>query len=94
MAQVIKFVKSMGRNKGELAAQVIAARKIEYDCAIPQQWVDTVRERFTAEQLEEIGNIASHFVYVYDNSSKDREEYIMPLTRIGCKILGKLALYI
>ena len=53
-----------------------------------------MRERFTDEQLEEVGNIASHFVYVYDNSGKNRSEYIMPLTRVGCKILGKLALYI
>lgn len=94
MSQVIKFVKSMGRNKGEIAAQVIAARNVEYDCALPQQWVDTINAKFTAEQLEDFGNIASHFVYVYDNSGKNREEYIMPLTRVGCKILGKLALYI
>ena len=92
---VNKFVeREYGVNKGELAEQLIKDDKIEYDCAIPQLWVDIVNKRFSDEQLEEFGNLASHFVYVYDNSGVQRTEYLMPLTKVGCKILGRLALYL
>jgi len=93
MGDVIRFVNSP-LNKGELARKNIKTRKIEYDCAIPKEWIDIVNYRFTAEQLKSFGNIASHFVYVYDNTGVNRTEYLMPLTRIGCKILGILALNI
>jgi hypothetical protein len=92
MATVIKF-EEKSVSKGELAEANIRAEKVEYDCAIPQMWVENIRKRFPDDQLEEFGNLASHFVYVYDNSGKHREEYLMPLTKVGCKILGILALY-
>jgi hypothetical protein len=93
VATVIRFLeRNIG--KGTLADQNIKAENIEYDCALPQSWVNAVSNRFTDIQLEEFGNIASHFVYVYDNSGEHREEYVMPLTKTGCKILGKLATYI
>jgi hypothetical protein len=92
MPVVIKFV-DRNVNKGELAEQNIKADKVEYDSAIPQMWINKVCERFSDKQLEEFGNIAAHFVYVYDNTGSYRTEYLMPLTKMGCKILGILALY-
>ena len=94
MRRVIEFVANEHSSKGELADKNIKASSIEYDCAIPQQWVEKVRERFTAKELESLGNIASHFVYVYDNYGEHRTEYIMPLTKTGCAILGRLAVFI
>lgn len=92
MPTVIKFVDRY-LSKGELAEQNVKGDKIEYDSAIPQMWINKICERFSYEQIEEFGNIASHFVYVYDNTGNYRTEYLMPLTKIGCKILGMLAVY-
>jgi hypothetical protein len=92
MPTVVKFV-DRNVSKGELAEQNIKGYKIEYDSAIPQMWVNKVCERFSDDQLKEFGNIASHFVFVYDNTGDYRTEYLMPLTKTGCKILGMLALY-
>ena len=92
MGKVIKFVSAL-MTKGELAEQNIKDNNVVYDCALPQEWLDNISKMFTEVQLEKFGNMASHFVYVYDNSGKQREEYVMPLTKTGCKILGSLALY-
>ena len=94
MALVINFT-DQNISKGELADKLFPSsdKDIQIDCAIPQTWIDKIRNRFPDDQLESFGNIASHFVYVYDNSGKHHEEYIMPITKVGCKILGILSLY-
>ena len=87
---VIRF-EDKNISKGDLANQLYKSDNVDFDCAIPQYWIDKISKRFPDEQLETFGNLAGHFVYVYDAS--DKTEYIAPLTKTGCKILGTLSLY-
>lgn len=97
MKQIIQF-KTASMNKGEVADAIYPhefrmANDVHYDCALPQFWLDKISRRFPDDQLESFGNLSSHFIYVYDNSGPHREEYIMPITKVGCKILGIVSLY-
>jgi hypothetical protein len=87
---VIKF-EDKSISKGELANELYKSEVMDFDCAIPQYWLDKIIKRFPEDQIESFGNLSGHFVYIYDNS--DKSEYIMPLTKTGCKILGILSLY-
>jgi hypothetical protein len=77
-------------SKGELADRLYNSKGVTYDCAIPHFMIVKIQNRFSNEDLLLFGNLSSHFVWLYDDN--DKSEYLAPLTSIGCKILGVLAL--
>lgn len=88
MSKVIQF-KKIQISKAELAEQLYPNQTIDY--AIPQQFIDIVNNKFTDDQLKKIGNVASHFVYLYPDVGVER---IAPLTDVGIEIQSILATYI
>jgi len=93
MNKVIKFEEKR-ISKGDLASELLTSNSETFDCALPHWWLEKVAKRFPDSDLEAFGNLSGHFVYVYNNDfNGSTAEYIMPLTKTGCEILGILSLY-
>ena len=89
---IIEFKKE-NISKGELCERLFPLTKdrtFDYDTSIPMGFINLVNSRFINKDLESFGNIASHFVWFYDNDN--RVDYPMPLTKIGVTILARLSM--
>lgn len=87
---IIKF-ENKSISKGDLAQSLMAENQ-KFDCALPSLWLEKINKYFPDNDLDRFGNLSAHFVWTYDESNKS--EYPMPITKIGCEILGVLSLSI